>query len=256
MKMKLFIIMLCIFFMGNVYAANTKGQKETLADYIMNLPLQNEKSTPGAGLYHHNGTFKDGDTILDANDGSYRYAGKDTVENPINNYVCMDSDATSCPEDKLYRIIGVFDGKVKVIKNTSIGDIKWNLASPAYHYGSNTWSRSNLKRQLNGELDDSSPEKNYYNSIESLINSGKIEKHTWSVGGNTMDNIARVAILSVAYQNEVVNPSGANSITGEKYWTGYIGLMYASDYGFAAEPSNWGTTLESYIGVPHNSDWL
>ena len=44
--------------------------------------------------------------VLDAEDYSYRYAGA----NP-NNYVCFGSDVTPCPEDNLYRIIGVFDGQ-------------------------------------------------------------------------------------------------------------------------------------------------
>ena len=49
--------------------------------------------------------------VLDAEDYSYRYAGA----NP-NNYVCFGSDEETCSNDDLYRIIGVFNGKVKLIK--------------------------------------------------------------------------------------------------------------------------------------------
>ena len=49
--------------------------------------------------------------ILDAGDNSYRYTGA----NP-NNYVCFGSTESTCPNEYLYRIIGVFDGQVKLIK--------------------------------------------------------------------------------------------------------------------------------------------
>ena len=36
--------------------------------------------------------------------------------NGVNNFVCFGSSETPCPTDNLYRIIGVIDGKVKLIK--------------------------------------------------------------------------------------------------------------------------------------------
>mgnify|MGYP004542350831 FL=1 len=79
-------------------------QKPTLAEYVISqyTGTQGENS-----LYYHNSTLTNG-----AGDNSYRYAGA----NP-NNYVCFGSDASSCPEDNLYRIIGVFGDKTKVIKD-------------------------------------------------------------------------------------------------------------------------------------------
>ena len=59
-----------------------------------------------SNIYIHNSTLTNG-----AGDNSYRYAGA----NP-NNFICFGSDATTCPDDNLYRIIGVIDGKVKLIK--------------------------------------------------------------------------------------------------------------------------------------------
>ena len=57
-------------------------------------------------IYIHNANLTNG-----AGDNSYRFAGA----NP-NNFVCFGSDATTCPTDNLYRIIGVIDNKVKLIK--------------------------------------------------------------------------------------------------------------------------------------------
>lgn len=60
------------------------------------------------GLYYHNLYFNQG-----AKDNSYRFAG--SSEN-INNYVCFGSDDENCPYDNLYRIIGIFDEQIKLIK--------------------------------------------------------------------------------------------------------------------------------------------
>ena len=44
-------------------------------------------------------------------DKSYRFIGKEP-----DNYVCFGSNEVECPYDNLYRIIGIFDGQVKLIK--------------------------------------------------------------------------------------------------------------------------------------------
>ena len=58
-----------------------------------------------SNIYYHDANLTDG-----AGDNSYRYAGA----NP-NNYVCFGSDEATCPTENLYRIIGLIDGKVKLI---------------------------------------------------------------------------------------------------------------------------------------------
>ena len=78
-----------------------------LADYIK----KNVYTSDGVNdLYYHDGVGTYG--YLEAGDNSYRYSGA----NP-NNYVCFGSDADVCPNDNLYRIIGIFDSQVKLIKH-------------------------------------------------------------------------------------------------------------------------------------------
>ena len=73
--------------------------------------IENLYTTDGEnGLYLHDGQGTYG--AQEAGDNSYRFSGA----NP-NNYVCFGSDAVSCPVDNLYRIIGVFDGEIKLIKH-------------------------------------------------------------------------------------------------------------------------------------------
>ena len=83
-----------------------------LADYIKNTVYQGDGIN---GLYYHDGQGSYTNADQEAGDNSYRYAGA----NP-NNYVCFGSDDEICPEDSLYRIIGIFDEngtyQVKLIK--------------------------------------------------------------------------------------------------------------------------------------------
>ena len=179
--------------------------------------------------------------------------------NRVNNFVCFGTSETPCPTDNLYRIIGVIDGKVKLIKYdyatsallgtdgdyqgsetpnsiykgslTSIDQYYWNKTT-----GTNTWSESNLNKiNLNT---------NFINNIGSTW-ANKIATTTWKVGGNTWTNIAE-SVPSIAYQNEIVSPAENTPYDAK------IGLMYASDYGFAASPSALTTTLFNYSGNDAN----
>ena len=176
--------------------------------------------------------------------------------NRVNNFVCFGSTETPCPTDNLYRIIGVIDGKVKLIKydyatSTLLGTdgdyrgsdtpdtnyYKGSLSSIDTYYWNNvtkknTWSESNLNKiNLNT---------NFINNIGSTW-ANKIATTTWKVGGNTYDNIGS-SVPSIAYQNEIVAPAENTTYDAK------IGLMYVSDYGFAASPSAWTTTLYNYDG--------
>ena len=202
-------------------------------------------------LYHHTSTLTNG-----AGDNSYRYAG---ASDKVNNFVCFGSTETPCPTDNLYRIIGVIDGKVKLIKYdyanrnllgtdgdyygfmtpsasyykgnlTSINTYFWNYK--ATDKASNTWSTSLLnKTNLNV---------NYLNNIGTTW-SNLIEDATWKVSGHSTYKVTP----SEMYTREIKN---ATKTYGPSDGTSKIGLMYASDYGFAASPSAWTTTLDKYDG--------
>ncbi len=194
-----------------------------LAEYIKSL-----YSAPGVNdLYHHTSDLTDS-----AGDNSYRYSGA----NP-NNYVCFGSDAATCPSDNLYRIIGVFGDEVKLIKNTSIGNYYWSGSSSNK---SNTWSNSTLNTNtLNGS---------YLAGLDNNSWSSMITTHTWKVGGmTTVDAFFYEA--EHAYNYEV----GANS--SSTTYPAKIGLMYVSDYGFAASNTYWSTGLGQYFKITSNN-WL
>ncbi len=191
-------------------------------------------------LYYHDSSLTNG-----AGDNSYRYAG---ASERVNNFVCFGSNENSCPTDNLYRIIGVFGNNVKLIKydyaNWNLlgtdGDYQgtgngyfWNYknnTSINNGYGSNEWGTS-LFNKINLN-------KNYLNNIGTTW-SNLIEDTTWKVSGHTTDIVTPKAMFTA----EITN---ATKTYGPENGTSKVGLMYASDYGFAAAPSAWTTNLHSY----------
>ena len=173
-------------------------------------------------IYYHDSSLANG-----AGDNSYRYAG---ASDSVNNYICLGSDATTCPDANLFRIIGVFGDKTKVIRAKSVGDQKWNSSK------SNRWSTSSLNTYLNGE---------YLTSLGTLAE--KIAITTWKIGGVSDTYLKDVP--STAYQNEVGSSSAITTYDAK------IGLMYVSDYGFAVDSSGWTTKLSSYRSNA-SKDWL
>ena len=176
-------------------------------------------------LYYHDSTLANG-----AGDNSYRYAG---ASNSVNNYICLGSDTTTCPDANLFRIIGVFGDKTKVIRAKSVGNKQWHTN------GSNTWSSSSLNTYLNGE---------YLTSLGTLAD--KIATTTWKVEvAGARNDIYLNDVPKIAYQYEV--GSSASSTTVDKK----IGLMYVTDYGFAADSSGWTKYLMDYNSNT-SKNWL
>ena len=209
--------------------ANTCSSGTNLATCIKTF---GDKGSSVSNIYHHDASLTNG-----AGDNSYRFAG---ASDQVNNYVCFGSSEASCPTDNLYRIIGVFGDKVKLIKSTSVGDKVWDTG------GKNTWSTSSLNNYLNNE---------FINAFDETTK-GKIDTTTWKVGGNTYANIANQP-AKTAYQNEIVNPVTTNATDNAITYSAKVGLMYASDYGFAAAPSAWTTNLIAYSGEAiKNVNWM
>ena len=159
-----------------------------------------------SNIYIHNSSLDNG-----ARDNSYRYAG---ASNNVNNYICLGSDAATCPDANLFRVIGVFGDKTKVIRAKPVGYQKWDTNN------SSTWSSSSLNTYLNGT---------YLTSLGTLKN--KIAITTWKIGGGRTTYL--LGVPKTAYQYEV----GSSAL--DATYDAKIGLMYVSDYYYSASPSAW-----------------
>ena len=221
----------------------------TLASYIINNVYTGVDGDNG--LYYHDGIGSYTNADQEAGDYSYRYAGA----NP-NNYVCFGSDEELCPEDNLYRIIGVFNNQVKLIKNSSIGSTCWDgsdceeyfnsneviatlmsynvefLAVPDPSSGFNDWNISVINKLLNstGFFD-----KFDYSWQEKIVTS------LWYIGGTENGDTIVKEFFSAERNEDTYN--------------GKIGLIYVSDYGYAASPDYWTTQMKSF-NTAINNNWM
>ena len=178
-------------------------------------------------IYYHDANLTNG-----AGDNSYRFAGA----NP-NNYICLGSSEATCPEDNLYRIIGIFGEEnhgvsgqqlVKVIKNTSYGSFVWNTGSQL------VWANSSLNNIINTTF--------VTEKLSGIEN--KIATVTWKVSGYDNTN----STVNTLYTAEITNTT--------KTHTAKIGLMYASDYGYATIQDYWATNLSDYNMGAKSNDFL
>lgn len=146
------------------------------------------------------------------NDYSYRFVG----ENP-NNYVCFGSNTSPCPSNNLYRMIGIIDGNIKLIKYEPIKNFAIDLESGEY-------SSTRLINYLNSSMLDTTT---YFDTIKDYID--LIKPTTWHIGGinDSIDFTDKV----VVYNEEMVS----TTILRE------VGLMYISDFLGAsdADGNNW-----------------
>ena len=247
-----------------------------LADFVIS---QYNGIQGNNNIYYHDASLTNG-----AGDNSYRFAG---ASESVNNYVCFGSTESPCPADNLYRIIGVFDGQVKLIKATEATSTL--LGTDGAYVSDTTYKWSNLtacpsdatayiknenvtkvskKNTLAFEIGPSEPtddtgcnewkysklntinlNTNYLNNIGTTW-SNMIENTTWKVSGHTTNGVTPKAM----YTAEITN---ATKTYGPENGTSKIGLMYASNYGFAADPSAWTSNMNSYSSTSITSvNWM
>ena len=215
---------------GKSFSANLIIQEEPMVTSLGNFAEYITQTlytgTDGDnGLYYH-----DADLANGAQDNSYRYSGA----NP-NNYVCFGATGADCHnEDNQYRIIGVFNNQVKLIKATSYGDYAWDD-------NSNIWDET-TKPDIYTTLNTT-----YYNTLESEWQN-LITESTWQVGGF---NYSDLGTAKETYDVEVGTGQSGYEETMK------IGLMYVSDYGYGASPEKWTTALAYPDGENYGTDnWL
>ena len=211
-----------------------------------------------------------GGTTTDLDGGNIRYYGA----NP-NNYIyfnCSDYNNQSSSTCETWRIIGVFDGKLKIIRGSQIGKYSWdnkNTTTGAESAnGKNDWTTARLMKLFNpsdyyttDSNDNGLGQSLYWNSASGKCYSGQnnattncdftstgikndvtrnlISEETWNIGGwNSY----------YEYSNQIYGyERGTKVYSGRPTtWTGKIALAYPSDYGYAADFSKCTQTLNSY----------
>ena len=137
-------------------------------------------------------------------DGNLRYVGV----NP-DNYVWFNNE--------LWRIIGVFDGQAKIIRNEYYSTaMQWHVD------GENDWTSSIAQTTLNGT---------YLSSIQTNDSTSYSYidlDHVWNLGGLPEDTDTFTRANIYGFERGTTVYEGRFDI-----WKGAVGLMYASDYGYS-----------------------
>ena len=192
-------------------------------------------------------------SIVNEGDAGFRYEGQDP-----NNYIWFNNE--------LWRIIGVIPAKVdssgttenlvKIIRNESIGGLAYDAKSSGY---TGAWGSNTLYSLLNeyyfGKKDGTNTigcygkqtrAKAKCDYTEIGINGADyygsmIKKVYWNTGASNYDTTA-----STIYGTEKATQTIYN----------YVGLMSASDYGYATSASH-SKNLSSYNNATHTlNNWL
>ena len=203
-------------------------------------------------------------SLMKDNAGNIRHYGASP-----NNYIyfnCSDYSNQSSSTCEKWRIIGVFNGKLKLIRGSQIGTYAWdnkNTSTGAETaYGKNDWTEARLMKLLNpGYESETTGGSLYYNAksgncyawqnnatktcnftstgIKNDITRNLISDTTYYLGGYNSTEV---------YSNEIYEKERGGAVyTGRPTtWTGKIALAYPSDYGYAADLSKCSQTLYNY----------
>ena len=234
----------------------TPDNNNTLANNIVTMYLNSTKTEVINQLIYYYDTEH---SLSNDVDGNVRYYGA----NP-NNYIyfnCSDYSNQSSSTCETWRIIGVFNGKLKLIRNESIGKYSWdnkNTSTGAEsNYGKNDWTTARLMKLLNpsdyyevDSNDNNLGQSLYYNSTSGKCYSGEnnatvdcdftstgikndttrnlISEETWNMGG---------CYSLELYSNQIYGYERGTKVYSNRptTWTGKIALAYPSDYGYAVD---------------------
>ena len=122
---------------------NTPSYEGPMSDWLIeNVVSEDITSSPTKGLF---AIDDQGELTTADSPREYRYIGADP-----DNYIEFNNE--------LWRIIGIFDGQLKIIRNESLGGMAWDDADEQNPYGESDWGTSPLQTYLNND---------YYGSINS-----------------------------------------------------------------------------------------
>lgn len=207
--------------------------------------------------------------------GNIRYYGASP-----NNYIyfnCSDYSNQSSSTCEAWRIIGVFDGRIKLIRGSQIGSYSWdnkNTSTGAEsNYGKNDWTDARLMKLLNPSYESETTGGSLYYNAKSgncyagqnnatttcnFTSTGIKNDTTRNLISNTTYYLGGWNSTSV-YPNQIYEYERGTTVYTERptIWQGKIALPYPSDYGYATDLGKCSQTLYNYEdSICASNNWM
>ena len=211
------------------------------------IALTNNKDNSGLYTITH---AKDS-TLQIGNDKDiteYRYRGASP-----KNYVTFNNE--------VWRIIGVFptddgtgniENRIKIVRDKSVVNQYWNTKQVASTSSYNNWTGATLMTYLNSS---------YINTLDINEAYGLIDNVKYYLGGYSEYRITVETMYN--YERKMINTKTNEFYygTNPNSWIGKIGLMYASDYGYASANCETyklynGNTATDDLKACNDTNWL
>ncbi|MDY4236816.1 MAG: hypothetical protein SOX86_02265, partial [Bacilli bacterium] len=175
----------------------------------------------------------------------YRYRGASP-----KNYVTFNNE--------VWRILGVFptddgtgkiENRIKIIRDQSIGNNRWNSTQVASTSTYNNWTGATLMTYLNSS---------YINTLDINEAYGLIDNVKYYLGG--YNSYTHTSQEMYSYERKISGSGTYFYKTNPNSWLGKAGLMYVSDYGYASancenKKLNDGSASND-LRACNNTNWL
>ena len=217
--------------------------------------------------FHHDATEQTPETT------DYRYIGNDVNKNGTpneegdapNNYIKFNGN-----ED--WRIIGVFDGHIKIMKDKNIGYLAWDykktgVGSSTSDYGSNDWTDSQLMYMLNPDQCQQEKLKLGYTTDGTYIRDNHNPKNIiYGIGKQPAVIAAGATSYGGAPNSWKLNDTAKSQIAEMTYYLGghkydsttYYGngeTFYQQERGTVTYRNSRPPSWEGYVGLMYPSDY-
>lgn len=263
-----------------------------LATYIKGL-YDNEPNKEDFNVGDTYYTYASGVKLIDdrkAGDvisgGNIRYVGSDP-----NNYVyfnCYDYSNQTANTCEVWRVIGVFDGKAKLVRQTPIGKLSWasNTGITKNKWDADSsinYNGAALMNLLNPGYDSLSVNNSlYWNASSGKCYNGenllKTDCDFTTIGLRNQETRNLISTTryylyapnsGLIYSNQVYKQERGkdggslydssetyDTLPRSGYWDGKIALIYPSDHAYAGEPGSCTQYIYSYPTACLKKNWL
>ena len=247
--------------------------------YLTNVSQNNTTDTPNNGIVYK---YDSKNNMMSDIAGNLRYYGATP-----NNYIyfnCNDYSNQTSDTCEVWRIIGVFEGKVKIMRGSRIGTYSWDnkdrTTGAEDNNGKNDWSTARLMKLLNpsdyyevDSNDNGNGQSLYWNAESGTCFAGQnnatkacdftstglkndttrnmISESMWYLRGYNSNSVYSDQIY------EYERTKGSVYSGRPTLWKGKIALAYPSDYGYAADFGQCTRTLVDYdVSTCTSNNWM